>query len=78
MLNVLNDLGVTALSDLWIDAHVWVGDQRLQVRDDKLLTQLDIWEPTPGSWRATPLGDFHLRQAAKPHNSFGLLLDLDD
>lgn len=31
MLNVFNGLGVTALSDLWINAHVWVGDQRLQV-----------------------------------------------
>lgn len=78
MLNVFNGLGVTALSDLWINAHVWVGDQRLQVKDGNLLTQLDIWEPTPGSWSATPLGEFHLRPAGKPYVPIARLLDLDD
>ncbi|MBB5711867.1 hypothetical protein [Sphingomonas xinjiangensis] len=78
LLNTFHGLGVTSLSDLWINAHVWVGDQRLQVKDDKLLTQLDIWEPTPGSWVATPLGEFHLRPAAKPYNPFADLFDHDD
>lgn len=78
LLNVFNGFGVTALSDLWIGAHVWVGDQRLQVKDGNLLTQLDVWEPTPGSWVARPVGEFHLRPAAKPQNHLALLLDLDD
>jgi hypothetical protein len=69
MLNVFNSLGVTAL---------WVGDQRLQVKDGNLLTQLDIWEPTPGSWVATPLGEYHLRPAGKPYVPIAGLLDLDD
>lgn len=78
MLNVFNELGVTALSDLWISAHVWVGDQRLQVKDGNLLTQLDIWESMPRAWEATPHGEYHLRPAGKPYRSLGALLDLDD
>lgn len=78
MLGVLNGLGVTALSDLWINAHIWVGDQRLQVKDGNHLTQLDIWEVTPGSWVATPLGEYQLRPAGKPYSPLARLGDLDD
>lgn len=78
LLSVFNGLGVTALSDLSINAHVWVGDQRLQVRDDNRLTQLDIWEPMPGCWVATPIGEYHLRPAGKPYVAIAGFLGHDD
>ena len=78
MLYVFNEIGVTALSDLWINANVWVGDQRLQVKDGNQLTQLDIWQRTPGSWVANPHGDFHLRPPGKLYSSLGALFDHDD
>ena len=56
MLRVLNGLGVTAISDLWMNAHVWMGDQRLPVKDGKLLTQLGgvdiVGEPQLGGGEA--------------------------
>jgi hypothetical protein len=78
MLSVFSDLGVTSINDLWIHAHLWVEDHRLQVKDRNRLTQLDIWEARPGFWVATPHGDFHLRPPGKPYSSLGALFDHDD
>jgi hypothetical protein len=46
LLYVFNGLGVTALGDLWINAHVWIGDQHLSSRPRKQRQS----PPSVGQW----------------------------